>query len=259
VSNVEGGYVSPSQAFIDAYVALGADRSLVEYLLDKIARESRAAQARRRRADSVQLGPARAPQAVDDSTRAGDIRRHYTVEAYDVEFEFTGFGAIERVVSQVALRAVSNDVRFYFTGHALDDSNNPPPPPRVTALTGGLVERINVSPVGAFDIYFRLDRPIQPHDVAPHAVVYVVEFDDVRRADPVIVYFAPPGARSHTLITQFVAPALPATVWWFAVPESYLIDRPEPGMRLESSPAGRYEHTFTNLLPGWSYGFTWTW
>jgi hypothetical protein len=260
VSNVEGGHVTPSQDYLDVFIDVGADRQLAEGLLAAIDRQATAERDAQRRA--LRGEPARmttAPQAVDSRTRAADVRRHYSVDSYDVEFVFSGTGAIREVSSRVALRAVSDEVFYYYAGHAPDDGHQTFGPPVVSASAGAELDRINLSPVGAFDMFFRLTPPMTPDDVEAHIVEYKVVLDDEKLADPVIMYLAPPGAKCHALRVRFESPVMPERIWWFGAPDAYQADHPEPDAELPRSADGRYELVFEPLIAGWCYGFTWRW
>lgn len=255
ISNVEGGHVTPSSDLLEAYIALGADRAALMPILDAIRHESERARQQHRRSRKPARRPA--PVTVDDATLSDDIRSHYVVERYDLEFRFTARGSIASVHSTVAITAVSPGVTLYYTGHSADGSGRPGRL-GLEVSHGARVEHVSESPNGATDVYLRLDRPIDPGD-GPYELAYRVNVADDRPADPQIVYLTRPGVRAHRLTVQFTPPALPVDLWRFGVPDPYAADRPERGTRLPASPDHRYEHDFDRIVPGWCYGVSWAW
>lgn len=260
ISNVERGHVTPSRELIQAYGALGLDLYAAEALLIEIENDARRARQDQIRAARSLPTPSNvsAPSTVSPTTIGSEVRRHYRIERYDVGFEFDERGAIVKVTSTAAIRAVSPAVCFYYAGHSPDESHRARPLPKVEVRAGGALERINLSPVGAWDMFFRLDRPIDPDDRSAHVLTYVVELSARHQADPAILYLAPPGAKQHRLDVAFTPPMLPPAVWWFAAADAFEADRPSSD-RLADGEGGRYRRTFEPLVPGWYYGFTWTW
>lgn len=261
LSNVEGGYVTPSRDLLDAYIRLGADRVAAYSLLDHIVAQSqlqRAVSRRRSRGDDSS-GPAAPPNRVDENTGPDDVRLHYTVERYDVQFDFGASGAIASVSSRVDIRALHSGTRFYYTGHSPDARASVAQTVSLTVGRGGVVEQVNASPLGATDVFIRLSHELSPDDPHPHVLRYDVDLGDKRRADPQIVYVTRPGICRHALIARFTPPVVPERLWWFAASNIYDADRDGATRELEPVEEHRYEHRFDPIIPGWCYGFSWLW
>jgi len=258
ISNVEGGYVTPSRYLLEAYIALGADRAVLFSLLDRIHEHSRTSRT------LIKLGEtagdySTVPRRVGDATSPDEVRRHYSVERYDVEFSFNEKGAITQVDSQVGIRALTPGVDFYYSGHAPDARNGRPQAVSVVPLSGCLVEHMNVSPLGACDAYLRLDRTLGPDDPETYELSYRVELSEDQRADPQIAYFTRPGVLAHRLSTRFAPPAVPTKLWWFGAVDSFDADRIRPQNLLDHSDDAVYQREFDQIVPGWCYGFAWLW
>lgn len=259
ISNVEAGFVAPSDELAEVYIALGADRGAVMQLVDAIHHRSRSVRQSHRRADRGAAGSADAPpQRVGAGVSADDVRRHYIVERYELIFEFTPKGAIASVLSEAHIRAIHPNVRYYFTGVNADSSNRPGRL-RVRSLSAAQIDYVHESPSGASDVFFRLDRGLRPDDPEPYRVAYLVEVSDDELADPQIMYSTRPGIREHSLEVRFRPPALPSRIWSFGVPDPYAADRPESGTLFEPSGDGVYRADFERIIPGWCYGLTWVW
>jgi hypothetical protein len=243
------------------YIRLGADRYDVKRLLTAIEEEARSTREARRRAERLSSGRANlplAPVTVDERTVGSEVRQYYAVERYDVEFLFNARGAIDSVSSTVSIRALFPSVRYYFSGHA-PDSTNQPQVLRVVAVSGARLERINTSPLGASDMFFRLDRLISPKDAEPHILSYRVELSEDRVADPGIAYFPRLTVLRHRLVARFTPPATPTSLWWFGAQDYYEADRPDGASLILPDKAHLYDYTFDPIMQGWCYGFTWTW
>lgn len=260
VSNVEGGYVTPSRDLIDVYIKLGADPAETLALFDKLHHESRERRDARRRAGRAGQGrpTTPAPATVGDGTDAELVRRHYTVERYDLEVSFSPRGGIERMVSTVAIRALSDDVRFYYTGVG-PPSRRRPRELAVVQATGARLAHRAVSPLGAVEHYLELDRPLSPKDPDPHVLRFDLEGDGEVLADPEVTFLTRPGVLRHTLVTRFAEPAVPTRLWWLVTPDGFTVGRASRDNELRGTPDGRYERAFDPLVPGWSYGFAWLW
>lgn len=253
VANVEGGHVLPSSSYVDRHVALGADRGQLEGLLEEARRDGRI-----RKTTANAAGASIPPQGVDEHTRGRDLRIHYTVRSYLAEFDFTEHGAIRRVRSTAAVTANSDKVRYYYTGHGPDERHGQRPPPTISNVTGAELDRINFTPVGSFEAFFRLEPPLMPDDL-PRELAYTIEYESSDLADGVIIYLAPPGAQRHVLRMRFCEPALPESIWSFAAPDALMADHPQPDAQLQAAEDGWFVCEFDDLVSGWYYGATWRW
>ena len=260
ISNVERGLVTPSRDLLEAYIALGADPSAVWAGYGRLQSDSRAARDARRRHERADAGrPARRqPSSVGADTRPDEVRLHYAVERYDVEFDFTADGCLATVGSTVDIRALTPCVRFYYTGHA-PDARRAPPRLGLEVFAGGRVAQVNLTPLGVADVYVGLDRELAPDDPEPYRLSYRVEVNDDDLADPEIQYVTRPGIRRHRLTARFAAPALPVRLWWVESADGLTRNKIGPETEFPVAPDGRYERLFDPVVPGWSYGFVWQW
>lgn len=260
ISPVERGQATFSDALIQAYIGIGADRRLVYSLVNRIREASRAVQQAKRR--HGQLPPTPTPSASEQLTGdviPDDIRRHYSIEMYDVYMRFDARGAVRQVRTNVSIRATSRGVRFYYAGHA-GQGERRRGTLRFEAERGARLDKVVERETGAVDAYFRLDRELGPVDAEPYGLAYIVHVNSKVREDPEIIYVARTGSLQHTLRVQFVKPAVPEKIWWVGVPnESSVTVYPDPACLLPAEETGYYSYHFDRLQPGWLYGFCWIW
>jgi hypothetical protein len=51
----------------------------------------------------------------------------------------------------------------------------------------------------------------------------------------------------------------PPSAWWFAASDVLDVEHSQQGMQVASPKHDTFDHTFDDLVPGWCYGFAWTW
>ncbi|HEV7658187.1 MAG TPA: hypothetical protein VGP36_26100 [Mycobacteriales bacterium] len=256
ISLVEAGATTPSPELIESYVAMPGSVSVEIYALyEQMVAASRNAARRRRQGGEPAAGPPR------DMTEVGgrqDVQRHYHVASTRAHYEFGPTGAIRDVVCEIALTANSPGVRMYYTGFNYP-ADQRPGVLSVEALSGAVVAAAQASPSGAIGAYFRLDRELAPEDPAPHTVAFRVEVHSEVPAAPRLRYLATGGSEQLLLSAGFAAPAVPGSVWWFAVPDIVDAEHPAPGQLVPRGEDGRFERRFERLVPSWCYGFAWAW
>ncbi|TAM87805.1 MAG: XRE family transcriptional regulator [Jatrophihabitans sp.] len=257
ISNVERGFVTPSRDLLEAYLGIGADPTAVQAAYERLQHEARAARDERRRRGHARPD-LRQPADVGERTRPDDVRLHYAVERYDVEFDLSASGSIATVTSTADIRALTPGVRYYYTGHA-PSTRVRPKDLGLRVFAGARIAHVNQTPLGTADVYLRLDRQLEPDDPAPHRLRYRVTVDDDDLADPEIQYLTRPGIRRHRLTCRFTAPAVPERIWWVESADGLTRNKIGPQNELAPSADGCYEWFFDAIVPGWTYGFVWTW
>jgi hypothetical protein len=256
ISNVEGGRVTPSRDLVEIYIELGADRSAVMPLFESLQHQARSRREQQQRLHRANRGSARPVVQVGADMTPDAVRRYYRIVRYDAEFVFDATGAIRTVTATVALRATMPGARFYYTGHQ-PAARRRRPDLGVTALYGATIAHTDVTDLGDADVFFELDREISPDDKDAHVLSYQVHLDDDDFADPEIHYVTRPGVEQHRLTARFTAPAEPRRLWLVTAPDA--MARVDPAAILAPSGPGRYEYLFDPIVPGWTYGFAWTW
>jgi hypothetical protein len=258
ISLVESGTTTPSPELLDAYLAMpGGDTPELRRLFDQMQEAVRAA-GRRRRQPGGDAPGARPPHDMTEVGSRHDVQQHYVVVSTEADYRFGPTGAIRDVLCTVTLRARNRGVRLYYTGFSYPTDQRPGVL-RIEPRSGAGTAAFQESPSGAVGGYFQLDRAISPDDLEPYTLVFAVVVDSERRAAPRLRYFATGGCDQLILRAGFEAPAEPEPVWWFAVPDIIDAEHPAPGQVVPRTPTGRHERRFDRLVPGWCYGFAWTW
>lgn len=258
ISLVESGRTAPSPELIDAYLTMpGCEPAEVRLLFEQMQVAAREAGRQRRRPGGDAPGP-RPPRDMAEVASRHDIQPHYVVVSTEADYRFGPTGAIREVLCTVLLRAKTPGVRLYYSGFSYP-ADQRPGVLRIEPRSGAGVAACQESPSGAVGGYFELDRELFPDDPEPHTVVFAVTVDSGRRAAPRLRYFAATGSDQLILRAGFEAPAEPASVWWFAVPDIVDAEHPAPGHEVPRTAAGRHEFRFDLLVPGWCYGFAWAW
>ena len=255
ISLVENGRTVPSPELIDAYADLAEDATRLRALYAQMLAASASA-ARQRRGGPAPAATA-APQSLDEAGSREEIKQHYVVERHEAEYWFQPTGAIEFVDFAITLRAVSEDVRLYYTGHQYAADHHPGVL-AISSISGASLEATEESVTGATRWFFALDRALRPSDAEPHIVRYRLTVHSVVRSAPYLRYYAQVGNLSMSLHTQFREPAVPDRIWWFgtSVIES---EHPDPANEFPAVASHSYSRTFDQLVPGWCYGFGWIW
>jgi transcriptional regulator with XRE-family HTH domain len=256
ISLVENGRTVPSPELIDAYVRLAGDGARLRTLYAQMLAASASA-GRRRRAGPTACGIA-APQDLAEVTSRAELQQHYLVERNIAEYQFGPEGAIASVNHAAYLRATSPSVRIYCAGHSYPADSRP----GVLSIfpeEGASLITTRESITGAIQSFFELDRPAEPTDPEPSVVRYRLRVNSKLRSAPHLRFHAELGNQSLTLRARFTTPAVPGTVWWFAVPNVVDAEYPQPANQLGPEQGGAFSHGFDHLLPGWCYGLGWVW
>jgi hypothetical protein len=258
ISNVENGYVAPSEALVETYVRLfGGDATiyaLYEQMRHAAARRSQ--QQRLARRSQLNTAP-RPPRSLEDVTSQEDITKHYVTEAHEAHFLFSEFGSILQMRVRVWLRARTPEVRLYYAG-AYYDAERGRGILQAEALEGASFIDQEEDSVGAIRVFFELNRTLDPDDTRPHFVSYVVHVNSNKRAQPQLVYYARHGMVRLNLRATFNAAMHPQQLWTFGAPNMVNIrHRPEDELRPDDDLDFNYE--FSPTIPGWCYGFSWLW
>lgn len=256
ISLVENGRTPPSPELIDAYVELAADGTRIRALYEQMLAASAAAGRQRRGALDTEGSVA--PQTLADIASREDVQRHYVVEMNRADYLFGPTGAIRQVDCAVALRAKTPGVKLYCTGHSY------PADPRpgvlnVSMVTGARLEAVRESRTGALQSFFVLSEALEPSDPEPHTVEFRLTVQSPVRSAPHLRYHAEAGNQQMVLHTRFQAPSLPSHIWNFGVPNVLDAEHPQTGTEFGQDRSGSYSHIFEPLVPGWCYGFGWTW
>lgn len=256
ISLVENGRTAPSPELIDAYARFSADGSMLRALYEQAL--AAAGEAARRRRGSQATSESAPPQELGELTSRDDVQRHYVVERNDVDYFFDATGAMRLVRCSVALRAKSSGVRLYYAGHSYP-ADQRPGVLSVHVESGARIEEVRESESGSLQTFFALDRPISPADSDPYELIFTVAVHSSVVSIPRLRYHAVQGNQRMTLRAQFQPPALPDQIWWFAVPSVVDAEHPRPESALSLVETNEYSRDFDRLVPGWCYGFGWTW
>ncbi len=257
ISLVENGRTVPSPELIDAYVRLAEDSTLVRALQAQMLGAAASA-GRQRRVGAAAPLTALAPQDLSEVKSREDVQRHYVVERHEASYDFDTAGAIAQVDFVISLRATSPDVRLYLSGHSYP-ADPQPGVLRVTALGGGTLIRARESFTGAVQSYFALDRQLNPADPEPHLLRFRLTVRSRVRSAAHLRYHAERGNQCLLLRTRFAAPATPVRLWWFGVPNVVDSEYPEAHNELDLDAVNSTSRQFSDLVPGWCYGFGWSW
>jgi len=255
ISLVENGRTVPSPELIDAYAELAEDGTRLRALYAQM--QAAAASAARQRRGGAGQSETPPPQSLAEVSSREEIQQHYVVERHEAEYWFSATGAITSVHFTVALRAVSPNVRLYCSGHQYG-ADLRPGVLAVEAESGATLAATRESVTGAVQSFFVLDRMIGPSDPQPHTVTYRLKVNSQLRSAPHLRYHAEDGNLSMVLHTRFSPPAVPTQIWWFG---AKLLDaeHQQPGNEFAIDDSHSYSRTFDQLVPGWCYGFGWTW
>jgi transcriptional regulator with XRE-family HTH domain len=255
ISLVENGRTVPSPELIDAYAELAGESTRLRALYAQML--AAAASAARQRRGGTEQSESPAPQTLAEVTAREEIQQHYVVERHEAIYSFDPAGVIEFVHYSVALRAVSENVRLYCSGHQYAAD------PRIGVLqvqaeSGASLASVRESVTGAVQSFFVLDRPIEPSDPEPFTVSYRLSVQSSVRSAPHLRYHAEDGNLSLVLHTRFRPPAVPTRIWWFG---AKLLDAEhhQPNNEFPVHDTHGYSQTFEQLVPGWCYGFGWMW
>lgn len=257
ISLVEAGATAPSPELIEAYAAMpGSDGGQLRLLYEQMLAATR--EAGRRRRQGGEAGPAAVPpRSMDEVGGRHDVQQHYAIVSTDADYRFGPTGAVREVVVTVALRARTPGVRLYYTGfnYPADQRTGVL---RIEAAAGATLLSAQESPSGALGCYFQLDREISPEDRDPYSVTFHLAVRSEARAVPCLAYFPSGSSEEFRLRATFAAGARPGSVWWFSVPDLVDAEHPVPGHDVPET-SGSYVRSFERLVPGWCYGFAWTW
>jgi transcriptional regulator with XRE-family HTH domain len=255
ISLVENGRTVPSPELIDIYAELAGEGTRLRALYAQMLAAS--ASAARQRRGGTEQNESRAPQTLAEITTREEIQEHYVVERHEATYSFGPTGVIEFVHYSVALRAVSENVRLYCSGHqyAADPRTGVL---QVEAAAGASLISVRESVTGAVQSFFVLDRAIEPSDPEPFAVSYRLSVRSSVKSAPHLRYHAEDGNISMVLHTQFQPPAVPTRIWWFGA-KPLDAEHHQPDEEFPVSDTHGYSRTFDQLVPGWCYGFGWMW
>lgn len=258
ISNVENGHTAPSEELVETYIELGGDGTLLRSLYRQMRASSDELGRGRRRVGepaSQVLPPQDARQVADHN----DVQKHYFVEANEAHCIFDGRGVITEFRCVATIRARTDGVRLYYTGHTYS-SDRRPGVLRAEATSGGTVSQIREGPTGALQAYFDLERSLSPRDKDPHVLTFRILVTSDAPARPILVFHnSRGGACDMRLRAQFGAPMMPTRIWRFAVEDTIDAEHPSPGGEFTLNEEGLYAYAFEGLTPQWSYGFAWAW
>lgn len=256
VSNVERGYVTPSQAFVETYIRLFGGAAELRALYAQMKRLSERDRNEQRAARFAREATPSPPEGLTADITSLDISNHYVTEAHEAECSFTPSGSIEELRITVYIRALTSGVRLYYAG-AYYEAERRPGVVEVEAIEGlTLLEKVE-SEAGAVKAFFRLGQILNPDDPAFRAV-YRISVNSDRRAVPRLVYYASQGMLRMSLSANFSAGAYPRHLWHFSAP-NIIGAQSETAALLEPVTQWRYSYDFQRPIPGWCYGFSWDW
>jgi hypothetical protein len=191
-------------------------------------------------------------------TSRHEVQQHYVVVSHDAHYTFSDNGAIEELVCEISLRAITPGVRLYHCGFGYP-SDQRPGVLSIEQILGATAADIRESPTGAIAVYLLLDRALHPADPEPYVLSFQVTIRSERPSGPRLRYFADAGNEQLRLRADFHALAAPALLWWFAAADVVDAEHFLPAHQLKATAGDRlsYERTFDRLVPGWCYGFAW--
>lgn len=254
ISLVEHGRNTPSPELVDAYASFAPDRATIVALYEQMLAEAQELSRQKRGAARHVKQP---PTRLDEVAGRRDVQDHYIVESNEAHYVFGTSGELERVDCVVLLRATRPDVTMYYAGHSYAAD------PRTgvlstKALSGGSLAGTRESASGALQSYFELDRRLAPSDAEAHRLTFRVTVNSHIRCNPRLRYHAASGNQRMILHASFASTATPADLWRFGVQDVIDAEYAENG-NLLSATCGTYAYQFEPLVPGWCYGFAWSW
>lgn len=259
ISNVENGHTAPSPELIDAYIAAGADPLTLRSLYRQMREESSDRGRDRRRVNREVVALPAPPQDARAVTQHHEVQDHYFLESSRADCTFDERGVIREFELAVMIRARTDGVRLYYSGHAYSTDRRPGVM-SVEAISGGTVTDVRESPTGALQAYFDLGRSLSPSDPRAHELVLRVLVDSEIVARPILVFHNTRGSIGDLDLTaRFKPPMLPRSIWRFAVEDTIDAEHAHAGAYLSQTSAGIYSYSFRHLTPQWSYGFAWAW
>jgi hypothetical protein len=255
ISLVENGLVNPSWELVNEYVKLGGDRDLLRQLYERMRAETEAQRSSWLRGDRPQDTP---PATVGTETLHEDIRKHYILRVREEDYAFDAAGIVTVVRCRCGLVATSDGVRLFVARHTYDGDPRPDVL-RVHATTGCTdhVQR-TFADSSLVEAYLELDRPIGPAD-GTYELGYRVEVISDQPASPRIQFRATGELEYFDLTARFQPPALPASIWCFAAPDTLAVEKRSADNRVLVDTDGRCHRRFKEPAAGWYYGFTWIW
>lgn len=256
ISLVEAGAVAASPELVDAYVDAGGDGTELRALHEQALAATRDAGRVRRQGRPAQVAtrPPREASAVRDRR---EVQQHYVVVAQDASYTFSPSRAIRELVCTVRIRAKVSGVCLYHAGFAYPTDQRPGVL-AVETISGGALAEVRESPSGAIAVYFRLDHDLDPGDPQPHDLSFRVGVNSDVPAAPRLRYFADAGNEQLSIRVDMSAAGTPGSLWWFAAPDVVDAEHADSRRRLVPHDGG-YHRTFERMVPGWCYGFAWTW
>jgi hypothetical protein len=255
ISLVERGKATPSPELVESYEVFAANpgelRVLYELMFSATQRKNR-----ERRHGSAAASPLPPVQLTDLISRE-DIQQHYLVQASSTVYEFSEYGSISELRTEVKLRAKVPGVRYCAAGH-----HYPADQRRgvlhVEALAGATIADTRESNHGALRSFFELDAEISPTDLEPYQMAFRVIVDSTALALPRLRFFAEEGSQQLRLQANFHPLALPKQIWWFSDCKPVDIEH-AAGTEFPPSSTGSYGREFGRLVPNRCYGFGWRW
>jgi transcriptional regulator with XRE-family HTH domain len=256
ISLVEHGRTAPSPELIDAYVGLAANGAELRALYEQMLAASQESN-RRRRGDDLP-DDRLPPQHLNEVSDRHDVQRHYIVETSQAHYVFDERGAVKEVNTTVSIRARTAGVRLYYTAYTYQ-ADQRPGVLDVEAGVGCTLVGTRESASGALQSFFQLEEMLSPADPEAYSLSFRIFVKSIIPCLPRLRYYAAAGNQTMILRAQFVPPAYPSRIWWFGVSDPIDAEYPQPISEFETQGPGDYYHVFDRLIPGWCYGFGWSW
>jgi len=256
ISWVEHGRTPPSRALVEQYVAMPGDNAHLRSLYLQMLAATR--EASHQRSSGGQGGVGRPPDGFHAGLSRTDVQEHYLVSRHLADYQFAPNGAIESTACAVDIRAKHPGVTLYYAGF-----NYTADPRRgvldVSAEDGCKVVAVQESDSGAIACFFALERTIDPSDRDPYTVRFRVDVASSVPAAPRLRFHATEGNETLELSARFTSPACPRGLSRFATADVIDAEHPRNQHPVTLGSDGVGHHVFEHLVPGWVYGFRWSW
>lgn len=210
ISNVENGYVTPSELVVAAYAQLGADPAPLRGLLEAARAESARLKLQRLKPASVDESD---PDVTVDSPLE-EIRARYDFDDLEYLVRYDSAGVLNEIVAVLTARATQLPVTLVMFS-ALYNADPRPGVVGLEALSGCQIVQVRPSAAGAMAAVASLDEPIDGHMTTRAKYSYRIRVYSSIRAQPLLREYSIKFRARQAFRIQFTHPAVPTSIWWF--------------------------------------------
>lgn len=254
VSNVENGYVTPSDLVVAAYAEIGADPAPLRGLLEAARAESARAKLRRLKSSTAESD---SPDTTPDSSLE-EIRARYEFDDLEYLIRYDSAGVMIEAVAILIARGIRVPVTHVMFS-ALYNADPRPGVVALEALSGCTIVQRRQSATGAVAAIAVLDEAIDGVTVLRATYSYRIAVRSAARAQPLLREFSDKFRARQSFRVQFTPPALPTQLWWFRAHD--IVDtmgEPSRGQLLAIHRSGFVSYEFEGVARE-MIGLAWRW